>query len=181
MQPQLTRDYLASQDLSETFSNRFWSRVHKTETCWLWTGKPDSVGYGLIGRNGRNTAIRSHRASWIINRGPIPKGMMVCHNCPIADNKLCVNPDHLYLGGNVENGRDRAIKHQAPSGELHYRHALTIEQVHEIRASSLTQTKLASIYGVGQSEISRIIHFKRLPTDTKARTSPNPIALESSN
>lgn len=34
-----------------TIEKRFWSKVHKTETCWLWSGKPTTTGYGTIKRN----------------------------------------------------------------------------------------------------------------------------------
>ena len=30
----------------DTLRDRFWKRVQKTETCWLWTGNANLQGYG---------------------------------------------------------------------------------------------------------------------------------------
>ena len=48
------------------------------------------------------------RASWIIHRGNVPKGMFILHRC---DNESCVNPEHLYLGDHGDNMVDiRALR-----------------------------------------------------------------------
>ncbi len=31
-------DYLITTVLGERYNTRFWQKVQKTETCWLWTG-----------------------------------------------------------------------------------------------------------------------------------------------
>ena len=82
-------------------ADRFWERVKKTATCWLWTGATNGVGYGLIGkgRAGEGNAY-AHRVSWEIHFGPIPAGLYVCHSC---DNPPCVRPDHLFVASNSQN------------------------------------------------------------------------------
>lgn len=68
--------------------------------CWLWPG--DTLkGYGRVSYIGTRQA--AHRVSWLIHRGLIPEGLFVCHKC---DVKLCVNPDHLFLGTQVDNMQD---------------------------------------------------------------------------
>ena len=68
----------------------FWSRVIKSETCWLWTGSTTQEGYGNL-RWDRGYAY-AHRVAFEILRGAIPDGMVIDHLCRIRN---CVNPAHL--------------------------------------------------------------------------------------
>lgn len=78
------------------------ARVTKTEAgCWLVPAVHDD-GYGHIVNDDGKT-IGSHRASWIVHRGPIPPGMVVCHRCDVPN---CVNPEHLFVGTQRDNMRD---------------------------------------------------------------------------
>ena len=157
MQIEITPEYLASQGLSKTFPQRFWSKVKKTESCWIWMGPPDSVGYGMIGRGPKYGGyLRSHRASWIVNRGRIPEGAFILHRCPGDDNKMCVNPNHLYIGDGAQNGYDRATKH-CGIGKAGKR-KLTKEDVVDIRTSTLSVSELSQKYGVVKHTIYRVIN-----------------------
>ncbi len=94
-----------------TPEERFHSRTTRGEGCWSWQGYVGAKGYGLYELHG--VSMQAHRAAWIIANGPIPKGMCVCHEC---DNPRCVRPDHLWLGTNAENTRDRDIKGRCRAG-----------------------------------------------------------------
>jgi len=83
--------------------NRFFSKVDKTDTCWVWKASiRGNSGYGAFKINGKVKS--AHRVSWeIYNEKKIPDGLLVCHKC---NNRLCVNPEHLYVGTYVDNTRD---------------------------------------------------------------------------
>lgn len=88
-------------------TERFWRMINKTDTCWLWLGRPRiSFGYGRIQLENRQS-VSSHRFSWELHNGPIPQGMSVLHKCDVPQ---CVRPDHLFLGTQLDNMRDRRSK-----------------------------------------------------------------------
>lgn len=66
------------------------AKIEKTDYCWLWTGAPDSHGYGQTPLNGRR--VMAHRWSYEYHVGPIPEGKILDHLCR---NPPCVNPVHL--------------------------------------------------------------------------------------
>lgn len=78
---------------------RFWNKVNKTDTCWLWTGYTDSHGYGAL--KFQKGKFLARRVSYELANGPIPERYFVRHNC---DTRLCVNPDHLYISNNTRKG-----------------------------------------------------------------------------
>lgn len=142
---------------------RFWEKVHKTDTCWLWIGNIVG-GYGHIRRGDR--AAKAHRVSWEIHNGPVPSGegshgTCVLHRCDVRN---CVNPDHLFLGTNTDNMRDMAAKGRAgfrPRGESSTLSKLTAAQVVQIReryaGGGATYKELAARFGVSKHAIYHVI------------------------
>jgi hypothetical protein len=176
----LSRNYNAevheksSKTRASKLSDRFWSRVDKTNTCWNWIGTKGPTGYGYISVKHKNT--RAHRLSWTFVHGPIAEDLCVCHKC---DNPSCVNPDHLFLGSNLENRRDSASKGRVPKGERsgvrlhpetvakgenHGCAKLTDKQVLQIRSLHSRHTKscseLAKDYQVSPDTIRLIVSKK---------------------
>lgn len=94
--------------------SRFWDKVAVRERgCWEWEGAHTTKGYGLFSITQTTTKKKvwqAHRLSWIIHHGPIPDGLMVCHDC---DNPSCVNPAHLFLGTAQDNMDDMLRKGRA--------------------------------------------------------------------
>lgn len=143
--------------------SRFWSKVLKTDTCWLWTGATcgGKWPYGKFGPGGRGKSPQqAHRVSWKFANGEIPEGLWVLHKC---DNPRCVNPDHLFLGLPLDNSQDmvrkgRSAPMRAPKpyndGEKNPFAKLTTEAVLDIRSSTETQFVMAKKYGVCPATIS---------------------------
>lgn len=77
--------------------DRFWSKVIKTETCWIWTSTI-THGYGYFAYRGKN--VRAHRLAYTLLKGEIPVGLHLDHLCR---NRSCVNPKHLEPVTNKEN------------------------------------------------------------------------------
>ena len=74
--------------------------------CWLWTGCWDKRGYGKF-KVDNVAAGKAHRFFYEKLAGPIPPGMLVCHKC---DTPPCVNQEHLFLGTDADNMRDKMRK-----------------------------------------------------------------------
>ena len=70
-------------------TERFWAKVNKTETCWLWMATTNPKGYGRF-RDGK--AVSAHRWAYEQVAGPIPEGLQLDHLCRVRN---CVNPAHL--------------------------------------------------------------------------------------
>ena len=134
----------------------FWSKVKKTRGCWIWTAGIWRGGYGQARLNGKS--MGAHRAAWTLAFGPIPAGKLVLHRC---DNRLCVNPAHLFLGTHKENQEDMTAKGRGRIGRRNGRARLTTDQVGAMRQmyrwTSVTQAALAKRFGVSESCVCHII------------------------
>lgn len=84
---------------------RMMDSVTKTSTCWLWTGIVNRKGYGKFRIAGK--FLGTHRVAYALFKEPIPKGMWVLHTCDVPN---CVNPDHLYIGDQYDNERDKVAR-----------------------------------------------------------------------
>lgn len=121
--------------------------------CWVWLGRANDDGYGEFYHDGK--VHKAHRMSWMARKGPIPPGKQVLHSC---DNTFCINPDHLFVGTQIDNMRDMATKKRGrvSRGEANAMAILTEGQVREIRATSGDAADIAARYGVARHVIYQI-------------------------
>ncbi len=147
---------------------RFWSKVEKSPDCWLWKAATAS-GYGTF-RGPDGLMIGAHRMSYILAYGAIPDGLQVLHTC---DNKLCVRPDHLFLGTHQDNMDDMLAKgrqalgdrlrHPEQDGERNYNCKLSASTVGRIRGlyhAGYRQCDIARVVGVPRPNVWVIVHDK---------------------
>ena len=95
--------------------------------CRLWTGWKDRKGYGMIRANGRR--VFTHRVVWELAHGPIPEGLCVLHRCDVPG---CVAVDHLFLGTNLDNMKDKMAK-----GRHHYQKKTHCPRGHPLSGANL--------------------------------------------
>lgn len=157
--------------LTQKHIDRFWGYVDKENSkifyngtrCWEWKGTcPAGYGQFRVGKE----KLKTHRLSYEMKFGDIPKGFLVCHHC---DNSVCMNPDHLFLGTPQDNMIDMVSKgrHRDQKGEKNWNCKLSEEQVFEIRKmyspfgkNGKNARELAKEFGVSNQHISEIVNYK---------------------
>lgn len=138
---------------------RFWRGVDRRgeDECWEWQ-KYKKRGYGYIGVDG--FAMITSRVAWVIANGQIPEGMIVCHKC---DNPSCCNPNHLFIGTDLDNCRDRDAKGRGydRTGGKHGRATTNEHAVLLMRAiygsGNYTYKRIAEMFKVKVSAVSDIM------------------------
>lgn len=137
--------------------------------CWEWQGARSTSGYGqILGNQGK--LLHTNRAAWIVYRGDIPEGMFVCHHC---DNRICHNPDHLFLGTHADNMADMRSKGREARGDALPHTRLTDEQVREIRSRFVRAygppkrggrrsnvSELAAEYGISEMYVWQLLSHR---------------------
>jgi hypothetical protein len=130
--------------------------VVNRNNCWNCNNHNfDRNGYPNKRINGK--IVYLSRYMYEKHVGIIPAGIFVLHHC---DNPSCINPDHLFLGTQQDNMRDKKEKGRAPFGENHCCAKLNENQVKYAIKSKLSQRKIANLFGVGRSAIKGIREHK---------------------
>lgn len=153
------RKLTCSDEYLKKLKARFYAKVDlgaDADSCWNWTGGTSNYGKIMLQSHAWTGATRSavgaHVVSYMIHTSPIPHGFDVAHRC---NNKLCVNPKHLYLATRSENNQHAVRDGLVPS-------TLTDLEVRSIldlwATGDYTQDELAEVYGIGQRAVSRIVN-----------------------
>jgi len=122
----------------QEFCAWFWKQVKETESgCWEWQRATNCSGYGSVWYGGKMSL--AHRVAFAITNGEIKSpDILACHRC---DNRLCVNPSHLFLGSHQDNATDkvnkgRHISANALKSDCKRGHAFTEENTYSIRTKA---------------------------------------------
>jgi hypothetical protein len=137
---------------NKSFDERFWEKVDKSGSCWLWTGCKDKDGYGFFRDKGKN--LKAHRVS-LAMRLMRPLRGLALHSC---DNPSCVNPDHLREGNNSMNQIDAVNRGRRTSQKLTADDVTRIREAHLFGASA---RDLSQAYGVDSASIYSIVNREK--------------------
>lgn len=145
---------------------RFWSHVAAPNEfgCRLWLASVNSNGYGQFGVLGGNQ--RANRVSWRLTYGEIPLDRQINHRCDI---RSCVEPEHFWLGTQIENMHDKVAKGRSnlrgKRGDANVRSKLTWDIVREMRrvreTKGLALYELAEMFGISTAQCSNICAYKQ--------------------
>ena len=144
--------------------HRFWALadVRGPDECWWWTASRRSTGYGQV--SWRSRPRPAHQVAFFLAHGRWARPCCL-HRC---DNRLCVNPAHLFEGTVGDNNRDMTAKgrnvalatpERMGRGSRQGHALLTEDAVSVIRARLLAGESGASIaadYAVTRYTISDI-------------------------
>lgn len=119
--------------------------------CWEWTKCRNPTNYGLINIDGSSRL--AHRVAYSHWVEPIPASTHVLHKC---DNPPCINPEHLYLGTQQDNVRDRMVRGRQSYGLDNGSGRIPIEIINEIRNSPERGIDISRRLGVSESYVSEL-------------------------
>ena len=138
--------------------------INLDSDCWNWTKSKDKYEYGAIGPTKWYKLYhksKAHQLSYIAFNGVYPKELHVLHKC---NNRSCCNPDHLYIGTNADNMRDRILDGTSNkgktynNGERQGNSKLTSSDIRYIKVllTTMKQKDIAAMFGVDRRTISDI-------------------------
>ena len=126
--------------------------------CWNCTSHVPHAkeGYPRMMRDKKYEFIFHHM--YRKHRGEIEPGLIVCHTC---DNRVCINPDHLFIGTHKDNSDDmwakgRGVPNPAKPGQDHPNAKLDEAQARHIKFSNEKPAALSQQYGVRLEQIYKI-------------------------
>lgn len=141
---------------NRSVSERFHAKYEvKNSGCWEWTESFDGNGRG--GMTIEGTRKLAHILSYSLHKGEVPKGLCVCHKC---DNPLCVNPNHLFLGTQIDNLKDMREKGRHVFGTRNGTsklNDLSVIIAREARLKGYYISNIARYFKVNESVMSKAI------------------------
>ncbi len=136
-------------------------RISKKTGCWMWQGPANqSKNLSLRAKIGgemqerldlvSNQASRSAYALWHPNK--FDSSLFVLHKdtCPKDVSGMCVNPEHMYQGTQLDNTRDRYNYGCGLSGQNHPHALITnayARKIKKLLATGLTSGQVTKKLG----------------------------------
>ena len=129
-------------------------RITNTD-CWECTSHAPQPQHGhpVIRRRLLGEQMLMARYIYLIFQGSIPENLQVNHTC---HSNLCINPDHLYLGTQIDNVLDTKGTSK-PFGNKKVPIETRKEIIRLVRSTSMLHREIAEKFGITRSATSRII------------------------
>ena len=80
---------------------KFYANTDINEGCWIWKAGKQTDGYGKMWLEETKKHVLTHRFSYELLKGVIPKHKELDHLCR---NRICCNPEHLEVVTHKING-----------------------------------------------------------------------------
>jgi len=120
-------------------------------SCWPYVGKRwHKDGYGYPKRNQK--PVLAHRWSYEHHYGvSLTPKIVIRHAC---DNPACCNPLHLLPGTQADNVQDAVKRNRMRCNPKRLFNLEQLNNMKQLRASGMSQQKIADLYGCNQVTIS---------------------------
>jgi hypothetical protein len=155
---------LTLENLKEIWNLKILPNLKVSEGgCWEWN-KANSKGYGQVRIVLENSSklIQTHRIAKMVSENKVLNSdECVCHSC---DNPKCNNPDHLFIGSQINNIEDMHLKgrQRGTFKKGHVNEYETQVRGEEVKISKLKEADIREIFklkkenGLGHKRIAKI-------------------------
>ena len=126
--------------------------------CWEWQGAKTKDGYGYFREKSLGLVfMMPHRASVVLFKTHwLTDEEIVCHKC---DNRICFNPEHLFIGEDFDNQADKTKKGRALYGTNVKNSKFSDELIEKALSylhKGITQKKVSELTGISCTQLSRV-------------------------
>ena len=158
------------------------------QPCLLWEGCAHPYGYGRLWVRSVGHSQTAHRIAYEIANGPVPNESEICHHCDVAacfnPGHLFAGTHKDNMSDSARKGRiasgdrsgTRTHPESVPRGDRHWSRLrpervtrgdqrkdtkirdADVPRIRALAASGVTRTRIASLFGVSQPHISKIVN-----------------------
>ncbi len=147
-------------DIRKKDTEKFHSKVAKCglNDCWPFVGAKCSGGYGWV--SFEYNLVATHRLAYHLAN---PEWMLdgidwVLHKC---DNRICCNPNHLFLGDRQGNMDDMKSKGRARKKKGARLTEIDIKEIFILRDRGLSLQEIGKCKGINTNHVSGILNGRR--------------------